>query len=239
MKIYIDIGHGEGGDPGAVSKPYIEHEMAMVTGLAMADQFHKRGIEVQVEPGNLTISESARRANLWNADLLLSIHYNAGGGDRGEVIYSWKRGSEALASIISIGLKTAGQTVVRAYKSKANSKGDAEYFGILRIARMPAVIIEPAFIDNVVDRQLVDTLLKQKQMGITLANAIADAYGLEDDDEVAAETKIKVNGQVLTGYILKDNLSYAPVRALAEALGAKVEWDDKTKTVNITKEERT
>lgn len=58
---------------------------------------------------------------------------------------------------------------------------------------------------------------------------------LEEDDEMAVETKIKVNGQVLTGYILKDNRSYAPVRALAEALGAKVDWDDKTKTVIITK----
>lgn len=180
MKIYIDIGHG-GSDPGAVSKPFIEHEMAMVTGLAMADQFKKRGIEVKVEPGNLDISASARMANSWGADLLLSVHYNAGGGDRGEVIYSWKRGSLALANIICDGLKKAGQTVVRIYKSKANSTNTAEYFGILRGANMPAVIIEPAFIDNAVDRQLVDTLLKQKQMGITLANAIADAYGLEEN----------------------------------------------------------
>ena len=56
-----------------------------------------------------------------------------------------------------------------------------------------------------------------------------------EDEEMAVETKIMVNGQVLTGYILKDNRSYAPVRALAEALGAKVDWDDKTKTVIITK----
>lgn len=180
MKIYIDIGHG-GSDPGAVSKPFIEHEMAMVTGLAMADQFKKRGIEVKVEPGNLDISASARMANSWGADLLLSVHYNAGGGDRGEVIYSWKRESLALANIICEGLKKAGQTVVRIYKSKANSTNTAEYFGILRGANMPAVIIEPAFIDNAVDRQLVDTLLKQKQMGITLADAIADAYGLEEN----------------------------------------------------------
>ena len=56
-----------------------------------------------------------------------------------------------------------------------------------------------------------------------------------EDDEMAVETKIMVNGQVLTGYILKDNRSYAPVRALAEALGYKVAWDEKTKTVIITK----
>ena len=81
------------------------------------------------------------------------------------------------------------------------------------------------------DRQLVDTLLKQKQMGITLANTIADAYGREAEE--VTETKIKIDDKVLTGYILKDNLSYAPVRALAEALGCKVEWDETTKTVRI------
>lgn len=55
-----------------------------------------------------------------------------------------------------------------------------------------------------------------------------------EDDDVLSEAKIKVNGKTLTGFILKDNKSYAPVRALAEALGAKVEWDEKTKTVIIT-----
>ena len=58
---------------------------------------------------------------------------------------------------------------------------------------------------------------------------------LEEDEDVLSEAKIKVNGQVITGYILKDNRSYAPVRALAEALGYKVGWDDETKTVIITK----
>lgn len=183
MKIYIDIGHG-GSDPGAVSKPFIEHEMAMVTGMALADQLKNRGIDVKVEPGNLDITASARTANSWGADLLLSVHYNAGGGDRGEVIYSWKRGSMQLANVVAGGLKKAGQTIVRVYKSKANSAGNAEYFGILRVSTMPAVIIEPAFIDNAVDRQLVDTLLKQKQMGICLANAIADAYRLEEDEVI-------------------------------------------------------
>ena len=55
------------------------------------------------------------------------------------------------------------------------------------------------------------------------------------EDEVMADCKIVVNGKTLTGKILQDNLSYAPVRALAEALGAKVGWNDKTKTVTITK----
>lgn len=56
---------------------------------------------------------------------------------------------------------------------------------------------------------------------------------LEEDEEVVGEVKVSVDGKTLTGVILKDNRSYAPVRALAEALGRKVDWDEKTKTVII------
>jgi N-acetyl-anhydromuramyl-L-alanine amidase AmpD len=58
---------------------------------------------------------------------------------------------------------------------------------------------------------------------------------LKGDEDMKTPAKIVVNGKDLQGYILADNLSYAPVRALAEALGAKVGWNDKTKTVTITK----
>ena len=183
MKIYIDIGHG-GNDPGAVSGNFIEHQMAIVTGMAMADRLMAHGHQVKVEPGDLSITDSAKAANAFKADMLLSVHYNAGGGDRGEVIYSWKRGSVLLANVVADGLKAAGQSVVRVYRSKANSVGNAEYFGVLRAATMPAVIIEPAFIDNSIDRQLVDSIDKQKKMGVHIADAIADSYGLEDGEVI-------------------------------------------------------
>jgi N-acetylmuramoyl-L-alanine amidase len=56
---------------------------------------------------------------------------------------------------------------------------------------------------------------------------------LKGDEDMKTPAKIVVNGKDLQGYILADNLSYAPVRALAEALGAKVGWNDKTKTVTL------
>lgn len=74
-------------------------------------------------------------------------------------------------------MRNAGQTKVNLIKSKANSKGNAEYFGILRNANMPAVIIEPCFIDNALDRTLADTEEKQRKIGICIADAIALAYG--------------------------------------------------------------
>lgn len=54
------------------------------------------------------------------------------------------------------------------------------------------------------------------------------------------EVNIKVNNKIVEkGLLLNVNnqdISYAPVRAIAEALGAKVGWDGATKTVLIEKE---
>ncbi len=180
MKIYIDIGHGEHGDPGAVSGRFVEHQMNIKVAHAFADQMKQHGWEVKIEQGNLEIGDSARVANNWGADLLLSFHFNAGGGDRGEVIYSWEFGALELANAVADGLKIAGQSAVRVYKSKANSSGTAEYFGILRVSKMPAVIVEPCFIDNPVDRQIADTDEELRDIGYCIADALAEYYGGEE-----------------------------------------------------------
>lgn len=236
MKFYIDIGHGEKGDPGAMAGGLIEHQMNIVTGNALAERLIQHGHTVMVESGNKTINASASAANVFGADFLISQHYNAGGGDRGEVIHSWKSGALQLANAVADGLKNAGQTKVNVIKSKANSKGNAEYFGILRNSRMPSVIIEPCFIDNTIDRTLADSEAKQKNIGIYIADAIANVYGsnLKEDDKLP-EVHVKINGLNVTNGYLIDNTSYVPIRAIAEALGAKVSWDGATKTVLITK----
>lgn len=179
VRIYIDIGHGENGDPGAVNGNLIEHQMNIVTGNACAERLIQYGYGVLVEQGNLDITSSAITANNFGADYCISFHENAGGGDRGEVLHSWKDGAEEFANVIATGLYNAGQTQVNIVKSKANSNGTAEYFGMLRTTIMPSVIVEPCFIDNDVDRQLADTIEEQKNIGVCIADAIANVYGGE------------------------------------------------------------
>ena len=104
MKVYVDIGHGEHGDPGAVSGRFIEHQMNIKVAHAFADHMKQHGWEVKIEQGNLEMGDSARVANNWGADLLLSFHFNAGGGDRGEVIYSGNPSPE-LANAVADGFK--------------------------------------------------------------------------------------------------------------------------------------
>ncbi|AIQ42925.1 M15 family metallopeptidase [Paenibacillus sp. FSL R7-0297] len=57
------------------------------------------------------------------------------------------------------------------------------------------------------------------------------------DPEVNTEVKVNItlNGQKLTTGVLDSVTTYAPVRAIAEALGAKVTYDALSKTVNIIK----
>jgi hypothetical protein len=82
-----------------------------------------------------------------------------------------------LAGVVAKGLKEAGQKKVTISSSPANSKGNAEFYGMLRLPKMPSVILECAFIDNPANRALVDTIYEQKVFGICVADAIAINYG--------------------------------------------------------------
>jgi N-acetyl-anhydromuramyl-L-alanine amidase AmpD len=59
---------------------------------------------------------------------------------------------------------------------------------------------------------------------------------LEEDD--LKQIKIDVNGKPIKNGYLIDNTAYVPARAVAEALGAKVDWNASTETVLITKGEK-
>ena len=82
-KVYLDPGHG-GSDSGAVK--YInERDTNLVMSLACRDYLKSHGVDVKMSrTSNSTgtsISSMARDANRWGADLVVSIHNNAGGGD--------------------------------------------------------------------------------------------------------------------------------------------------------------
>lgn len=55
----------------------------------------------------------------------------------------------------------------------------------------------------------------------------------------AAEISIKINGSTITSNVspfIKNGTTFVPIRFVSESLGAKVDWNSKTKTVTITKE---
>jgi N-acetylmuramoyl-L-alanine amidase len=185
MKIFLDIGHG-GKDVGAVNGNLIEKEMNLTTALATAELLKKHGCDVKLSRTNdtyLTLTERAVMANKWGADYFVSIHYNAGGGDRGEVIHSVTGGKgQQLAAAIGDELKSLGQSTVRIY-SKPSTKG-GDYYTVIGLSNMPAVIVEGCFIDNVQDRKFADTAEKQKEICKSIAKGILTFLGIEIESEV-------------------------------------------------------
>ncbi|MNW15763.1 hypothetical protein D3C71_2143740 [compost metagenome] len=51
------------------------------------------------------------------------------------------------------------------------------------------------------------------------------------------EVTVQVNGKMVGVGELKNGVTTVPVRLVADAFGANVTWDAKTKTVNITMKE--
>lgn len=195
MKIFIDPGHG-GTDPGACSGNLIEKNMNLITATATAEYLQKYGCEVKLSRTTdtyLSLTGRANMANNWGADYFVSCHYNAGGGDRGEVIHSVTHGSSYnLAQAIGSRLANLGQTQLNLYDKKASS-GTGDYFTVIAKSKAPAVIVEPCFIDNEQDRQIADTESEQKEIGVAIAKGVLDLLGIKYNESEDEEMKMIYN----------------------------------------------
>ncbi|KWX70482.1 M15 family metallopeptidase [Paenibacillus jilunlii] len=63
--------------------------------------------------------------------------------------------------------------------------------------------------------------------------ALKRINGGEDEVNKDVEVSVTLNGVKLTVGVLDNGTTYVPIRALAEALGAKVTYDPASKTVNV------
>ena len=187
-KVYIDPGHG-GYDNGAV-KYVTEDKVNLVMALACRDYLKAHGVEVKMSRTTDTgtsINTMADAANDWGADLVVSIHNNAGGGDGFEVFHSIAGGTgKTLAKNIEAEVKKIGQNS-RGLKTKKGISGD--YFGMIRLTDAPCVICEGAFVDNKKDAAQIDTKKEQQAFGYAYARGVLKTLGIKDKGYPAAEKK--------------------------------------------------
>ena len=169
-KIYIDPGHSDR-DPGAVGYA-VERDLNEKTAKFMNEYLQATYVcETKVDPiTNNSVKQITDNANAWGADLLVSIHNNAGGGDGYEaLVYSSK--NKPLGQMFEKHVKAIGQ----------NSRG-VKYrpdLGVLRLSHMPAVLNEGAFVDNLKDIQDWNDDAELKKLGIAYADACAEWLKLE------------------------------------------------------------
>lgn len=194
-EVVLDFGHG-GTDSGAVAGSYLEKVWNKDTGESCKSELERHNVKVHLTrkaDETISLNKRCEIANNTNAKWFVSIHHNAGGGDRGETIHSITHGEgKELADKIGKELKSIGQTAIKTYsRSSSNNK---DYYAVIRGTKMKAVIVEVCFMDNTADRQIADTLEERKRNGIAIAHGILKQMGVAiKDDSQSGSYLVKIN----------------------------------------------
>lgn len=148
-KIFIDPGHG-GADPGASANGMQEKDLTLSIALRLRDilqnEYEGHALKFsRTTDVTKSLTERTNQANGWQADYLLSIHINAGGGTGFESYiwngsYSSKAETDRLRSLIH-------REVVKESGFSDRGKKEAD-FHMVRESYMPAVLTENGFIDG-------------------------------------------------------------------------------------------
>ena len=161
-KIYIDQGHNpEGINAGAEGFGYREQDITYAVGIYLRDilledgRFEVRNSrntpEESLGTSNATsLAARVRGANEWGADYFISIHCNASENPaaNGSEVYVYRQGSVAAA---------LAQQVLEAIVARLGTKNNGVRVNpslyVLRRTRMPAILVELAYITNEEDVQ--------------------------------------------------------------------------------------
>lgn len=188
-KVFIRAGHG-GQDSGAVYGGLVEKKMNLTVATEVARLLaNKFDIKMcRVDDTFVDLNVGVDMANQWGADIFVSIHHNAGGGDGYEVYHSINGDAGTkLATCIANRYTALGQNPhgqgVRTRESEVNPGTD--YYCEIRETNMTAIISEFAYIDSI-DSQAVDTAPELLSEAGAIAHAIADYFGISIDVPVPA-----------------------------------------------------
>lgn len=251
MKIVIDAGHGPE-TPGKRSPDGALREYQFNSAVAryVADKLLHgyEGIEILMthsDERDVPLRERTDRANAWKADVFVSIHANAAGdgvswhsaqGIETYVYTSRPSDAVALANAVQRQLVKATGRPDRGVKS-AN-------FHVLRETRMTAILVECGFMTHRQECELLKSEAYRQTCAAAIAAGIAEVYGLRrkkaesstspsDHPKVSGTARVLVNDQDIgIGYLI-DGRTYVPLRAVGEALGLQVSWEQSTKTASL------
>ncbi|WP_339292745.1 N-acetylmuramoyl-L-alanine amidase [Paenibacillus sp. FSL W8-0187] len=238
-KVWIDAGHG-GKDPGAVGNGLKEKDVVLVVSLGVKKKLERdyEGVKVLLSRSTdvfLELKERTDAANKAGADLLVSIHCNAGGGAGGFESFRYTNASTSSRSLQNV-LHTEIMTALKPF-GVIDRGQKAANLHMVRESKMPAVLTENLFIDVAADAA---KLKRQKVIDALIAGhvaGIAKYLGLKkkwNAATVSDKVNVMVNGKQIKDGKLMDGVTYVPLRAVGEALGAEIGWDNKTKTATIT-----
>lgn len=179
---YISHGHGQNGDPGAVSGKFIERDLAIKVAKACNSYLvSKKGRtykvlypELRMGKGGLYLSIDNMKTRYYAARyrvVSVDIHFNAGRGDGMEVYCKNTSYSRKLGGLIAKEFKKIGQN----YHGDP-IKGDNDLMFLKNSGT--SVLVECGYVDNITDRKLFDTDAELKKMGEAIAKALINYWGI-------------------------------------------------------------
>ena len=197
--VALDPGHGAE-DPGASANGLVEKDLNWkIANACYTELLTYAGVNAMLtrtQNENPALQTRVDRAVAYGAQVIVSLHCNAGGGTGSEVwipnnasynnktthVVGEQLGNKILAQLNELGLKNRGVKTRDATGSETYPGGGvADYFTVINAARragIPAIIVEHAFLDNSFDSTLLKDNKFLASLGIADATGIAQQYGL-------------------------------------------------------------
>lgn len=215
-KVFLSAGHG-GSDPGATAYGLKEKDINLNALLACNEVLLRHGVSTVLSRGadeDDPVSQEVKEANASGADIAVSFHANAGGGDGFEAFYySSSANGKKLAQLGEKHVKNLGQ----------NSRGlkTGNHLHFVKATSMPAVLFESFFVDNATDNAIGDTVAEQRDFGVAYAKAILEYFGITYKEPNVETT---TNTQTPSGdTIYRVQVGAYSYKKNAEAMLAKLE----------------
>lgn len=150
IMIHIDAGHG-GKDSGTLGNGLVEKELTLEVSLYQQKRFQELGVSVSMtRTTDIAVDPAPRsqKVKASGAKICISNHFNSGGGEGVETIYSTYASNE-LATKIAEEIHKVGQPLRRVFSRKGD-RGDY-YFMHRQTGSVETVIVEYGFLDNLKD----------------------------------------------------------------------------------------
>lgn len=126
----------------------------------------------------VSLSDRAKMANSFNADLFVSIHCNSAKNKaaNGVETFAYSQGKSNLIA------KTVQNKLVQ-YLGLQNRGAKTANFAVLRETNMPAILVELAFISNQAEEALLSNVSFQEKAAIAIFEGITgQAYQTESEE---------------------------------------------------------
>ena len=180
--VVLDAGHG-GIDPGASAGGYNEKDINFtILNNYTKDYFEGSDIKIyftRTEDVKIDLYERADFASRVEADIFVSLHINS-------VSSTSVNGTSVYYSLLNNSVTSGGLTGKQMAETLTNNLSNAlgtknrgvatADFVVIRETRMPAVLIELAFITNASDRKIITTPATQKKAAKTIYDTIVKFF---------------------------------------------------------------